>query len=81
MGEEVRDMTDLLPCPFCGSEGIQYKDEAENRLVACVECEATAYEFYWNRRAASAAGPALADDTRPKGSSIPPLPTYGGEGE
>jgi hypothetical protein len=50
--------TDLLPCPFCGSDNLNTaRDGDAIRLVWCLTCQATGPDQYskadWNTRAAS----------------------------
>lgn len=48
-------MSDLLPCPFCGStnlrtEDMYFDDDGEHPGVECVDCDAIARADRWNQR-------------------------------
>lgn len=47
-------MTELLPCPFCGSAA----EHGAQGMVQCRSCGASAFGPKWNRRATVAATPA-----------------------
>jgi hypothetical protein len=47
--EKMRDPTELLPCPFCGSEAFLYGLEGE--LIKCETCQGESPDEAWNRRA------------------------------
>lgn len=67
-------MSELLPCPFCGSEDLEIDgtSRVSGFAVHCQECTASNYGRdredaveYWNRRTNISAGPDIHPDLLP----------------
>lgn len=58
----VGKISELRPCPFCGSSDVHTVDMPNLRVATCSQCGSTAKEDTWNRRTTDAQLKTLMDE-------------------